>query len=86
MLGLTIVPGNLWPSQGAEYMFHVLRLMKRPEIPLHLGAQAPLVHTSVLVHAVPSSQAVPFALLAKLHVPSPLQLPACWHCVAAAQV
>jgi inosine-uridine nucleoside N-ribohydrolase len=48
VLGLTIVPGNLWPRQGAEYMFHILRLMKRPEIPLHLGAQAPLVHTRAM--------------------------------------
>src|ERR1041385_9540492 len=40
VLGLTIVPGNLWPRQGAEYMFHILRLMKRPEIPLHLGARS----------------------------------------------
>lgn len=48
VLGLTIVPGNLWPAQGAEYMFHILQLMKRPEIPLHLGARAPLVHTRAM--------------------------------------
>jgi inosine-uridine nucleoside N-ribohydrolase len=48
VLGLTLVPGNLWPQQGAEYMFHILELMKRPAIPLHLGAQAPLIHTRAM--------------------------------------
>src|SRR5215469_11952181 len=48
LLGLTVVPGNLWPRQGAEYMFHVLRLMKHPEIPLYVGAQAPLLHTRAM--------------------------------------
>ena len=27
--GITIVPGNVWAPQGAEYMFHILDLMKR---------------------------------------------------------
>ena len=50
-LGLTVVPGNLWPLQGAEYMFHILRLMKRPEIPLHLGARF-VIDTQRLWHVV----------------------------------
>src|SRR5438477_28309 len=48
--------------------------------------QAPAVQTSVLVQALPSLQAVPSVLLAKLHVPSPLQVPAWWHEAGAAQV
>ena len=48
VVGLTLVPGNLWPKEGAEYMFHILELMKRPGIPLHLGAQAPLIHTRAM--------------------------------------
>src|SRR5204862_100761 len=48
--------------------------------------QTPPVHTSVLVHAFPSLQAVPSALLAKLHVPSPLHVPAWWHWSGAAQL
>lgn len=48
VLGLTIVPGNLWPLEGAEDMFRVLDLMKKPAIPLHFGAGAPLVHTRVM--------------------------------------
>jgi purine nucleosidase len=45
VIGLTIVPGNLWPLDGAEYMFRILDLMKRAAVPLYLGARAPLVHT-----------------------------------------
>ena len=25
--GITIVPGNVWAPQGAEYMFHILDLL-----------------------------------------------------------
>jgi inosine-uridine nucleoside N-ribohydrolase len=45
LIGVTLVAGNLWPYQGAEYMFHTLDLMKRSSIILYMGAQAPLVHT-----------------------------------------
>lgn len=46
--GITVVPGNYWPAQGAGYMFHILQLMNRTSIPLYLGAQAPLVHTRAM--------------------------------------
>lgn len=49
VLGLTVVPGNVWPLQGAEYMFHILDLMKKPGVPLFLGARAPLMHTKAMV-------------------------------------
>jgi len=42
---ITLVPGNVWPAQGAEYMFHILDLLKRPGVPVWSGALAPLVHT-----------------------------------------
>jgi purine nucleosidase len=45
VLGITLVPGNLWPSEGAFYMFRVIDAMHQPSIPLHFGARAPLVHT-----------------------------------------
>jgi inosine-uridine nucleoside N-ribohydrolase len=48
VLGLTLVPGNLWPNQGAEYMFRVLDAMKRSSVPVYLGARAPLVHTRAM--------------------------------------
>lgn len=46
--GVTIVPGNVWAPQGAEYMIHILDLLHQPETPVYLGAQAPLVHTAAM--------------------------------------
>jgi inosine-uridine nucleoside N-ribohydrolase len=48
--GITVVPGNVWPGQGAEYMFHILDLMKRPQLPVYTGAHAPMVHTAAMAH------------------------------------
>jgi len=48
VVGVTIVPGNLWPQPGAEAMFRILDLMKRPGIPVLLGAQTPLIHTRAM--------------------------------------
>lgn len=47
---VTIVPGNVWPAQGAEYMLHILALLKRPLVPVYTGAQSPLVHTAAMAH------------------------------------
>jgi len=44
--GITIVPGNVWSAQGAEYMLHILDLLKRPDVPVYRGAEAPLLHTA----------------------------------------
>jgi len=46
--GITIVPGNVWPAQGAEYMLHILDLMKRPQVQVYTGAQTPLLHTAAI--------------------------------------
>jgi inosine-uridine nucleoside N-ribohydrolase len=46
--GVTVVPGNVWPAQGAEYMLHILDLLKRPQIPVYTGAQAPLVQSAAM--------------------------------------
>ncbi len=48
--GITVVPGNVWPAQGAEYMFHLLDLLKRPQVPVYTGAQAPLINTAAMAH------------------------------------
>jgi inosine-uridine nucleoside N-ribohydrolase len=40
--GVTVVPGNVWAPQGAEYMLHILDLLRRPEVPVFTGAQVPL--------------------------------------------
>ena len=46
--GITIVPGNVWGPQGAEYMFHILDLLKRPQMAVHLGVEEPLLHTAAM--------------------------------------
>ena len=46
--GVTVVPGNVWPAQGAEYMLHILDLLNRRQVPVYTGAQTPLVHTAAM--------------------------------------
>ncbi len=45
---ITIVPGNVWAPQGAEYMFHILDLVKRGQITVAMGASGPLIHTAAM--------------------------------------
>src|SRR6266568_1651684 len=45
---ITIVPGNVWAPQGAEYMFHILDLMKRANLTVAVGADGPLIHTAAM--------------------------------------
>ena len=46
--GITIVPGNVWAPQGAEYMFHILDLLKKPQMQVAMGADGPLIHTAAM--------------------------------------
>lgn len=46
--GITVTPGNVWPAQGAEYMFHILDLLKQPQVPVFTGAETPLLHTAAM--------------------------------------
>jgi inosine-uridine nucleoside N-ribohydrolase len=46
--GVTVVPGNVWPQQGAEYMLHILDLLKHPQTPVYTGAAGPLIHTAAM--------------------------------------
>ena len=48
--GVTVVPGNVWPAQGAEYMLHILDLLNRPQSPVYTGAGSPLMHTAAMAH------------------------------------
>jgi len=48
LIGVTLVPGNMWPFTGAEYMFRTLDAMKRAGVVLYAGAQNPLVHTAAM--------------------------------------
>ncbi|MGD0500660.1 MAG: nucleoside hydrolase [Bryobacteraceae bacterium] len=46
--GLVVTPGNVWPPQGAEYMFHILDLLDRPDVPIYASAETPLLHTAAM--------------------------------------
>ena len=45
---ITIVPGNVWARQGAEYMFHILDLVKAGPVTVAMGADGPLIHTAAM--------------------------------------
>ena len=45
---VTLVPGNMWPSTGADYMFKTLDAAKRTGVPMYMGARAPLVHSRAM--------------------------------------
>src|SRR5713226_1432501 len=42
---VSVVSGNVWATQGVEYMLHILDLLKRPAVPVIAGAPLPLLHT-----------------------------------------
>jgi inosine-uridine nucleoside N-ribohydrolase len=46
--GVTIVPGNVWAPQGAEYMLHILDLLRRPEVAVFTGAETPLNNSAAM--------------------------------------
>jgi inosine-uridine nucleoside N-ribohydrolase len=46
--GVTVVSGNVWAPQGAEYILHILDLLKRPQVPVMIGAAEPLEHTPAM--------------------------------------
>src|ERR1051326_4569821 len=48
--GITIVPGNVWAAQGAEYMLHILDLLRRPDVGIYKGAEEPLLHNAAMAH------------------------------------
>jgi inosine-uridine nucleoside N-ribohydrolase len=47
--GVTVVSGNVWAPQGAEYMLHILDLLKKPLVQVYTGAASPLVHSPAMV-------------------------------------
>ena len=46
--GITVTPGNVWPAQGAEYVFHILDLLKRTQVPVLTGAGRPLLNSAAM--------------------------------------
>src|SRR3981081_4035298 len=51
VLGMTLVSGNTWAMEGADFMGRALEAAGRTDTPLFLGAQAPLVHTVAMARA-----------------------------------
>src|SRR5258708_26150226 len=49
--GITVVPGNVWPLQGAEYMLAHTVMMRHSDIPVFTGATTPLLHTPAIAAA-----------------------------------
>jgi inosine-uridine nucleoside N-ribohydrolase len=45
---VTLVPGNVWVSEGAVYTSRLLKLLGRTQMPLLPGAQAPLVNSPAM--------------------------------------
>jgi inosine-uridine nucleoside N-ribohydrolase len=46
--GITVVSGNVWASAGAGYMRRTARLLDAAQLPVHIGSQAPLIHTATM--------------------------------------
>src|ERR1039457_857639 len=46
--GIAVTPGNVWPAQGTEYVFHILELLKRPQVPVFTGAETPLLNSAAM--------------------------------------
>ena len=49
---VTLVPGNVWVSEGARYTARILKLLGRTQVPLLPGAQVPLVNSPAMAQAV----------------------------------
>lgn len=45
LLGITLVTGDAWLKQEAAYTLRLLELMQRPDIPVYLGAEMPMLNT-----------------------------------------
>jgi inosine-uridine nucleoside N-ribohydrolase len=48
LFAVTLVPGNMWPMAGADYMYRALDADKHPGMPIYVGARAPLVHNRAM--------------------------------------
>jgi purine nucleosidase len=45
LLGICTVTGDMWAKQETAYALRLLEIMGRPEVPVYMGAQEPLVNT-----------------------------------------
>lgn len=46
--GITVVSGNVWSLEGAEFMARNARLLGVPDIPVLIGSEAPILHTAAM--------------------------------------
>jgi inosine-uridine nucleoside N-ribohydrolase len=46
VLGFTIVPGNVWSRQAAEYVHHILKLLHRSPDTVYAGTEGPLINSA----------------------------------------
>lgn len=71
LVGLAVVAGNVAHDLGVRNALQVLELLERAEVPVFVGADAPLVRDAVDAHAVHGSQG-----LGQARLPEPTMLPA----------
>ena len=45
LLGICTVTGDMWAEQETAYALRLLEIMGRPEVPVYMGAQEPLINT-----------------------------------------
>jgi inosine-uridine nucleoside N-ribohydrolase len=50
VMGVTVVSGNVWSRQGAEYMFDIMQAAGHPSVPLYMGANLPLKRTQAITN------------------------------------
>lgn len=55
ILGITTVIGNHWPYQAAEYVARILKAARRTEIPIYIGADAPLKNSAAQMKKLESA-------------------------------
>lgn len=46
IVGVTVVSGNVWANEGLRNARATLQMLGEEDVPVHLGAQLPLVHTA----------------------------------------
>ncbi len=71
LVGIAVVAGNVARELGVRNALQVLELLERDEVPVFVGADAPLAREGVDAHAVHGSQG-----LGRARLPEPGMLPA----------
>ena len=46
--GITVVSGNVWSLEGAEFMARNAKLLGLPNLPILIGSEAPILHTAAM--------------------------------------